>query len=105
MYKLQLSGRFKKSYKKCIKRGYDKSLFEEVVTILMKGEQLPAKYKNHPLHGNYEGWNDCHILPDWILVWKYNHDELILCLIQELILICFSKFIAIAFMNLAKLHK
>ena len=38
MYKLQLSGRFKKSYKKCIKRGYDKSLFEEVVTILMKGE-------------------------------------------------------------------
>ena len=36
MYKLQLSGRFKKSYKKCIKRGYDKSLFEEVVTILMK---------------------------------------------------------------------
>ena len=55
MYKLQLSGRFKKSYKMCIKRGYDKSLFEEVVTILMKGEQLPAKYKNHPLHGNYEG--------------------------------------------------
>ena len=45
MYKLQLSGRFKKSYKKCIKRGYDKSLFEEVVTILMKGEQLPEKYK------------------------------------------------------------
>ena len=55
MYKLQLSGRFKKLYKKCIKRGYNKSLFEEVVTILMKGEQLPVKYKNHPLHGNYEG--------------------------------------------------
>ena len=55
MYKLQLFGRFKKSYKKCIKRGYDKFLFEEVVTILMKGEQLPAKYKNHTLHGNYEG--------------------------------------------------
>lgn len=48
MYKLQLSGRFKKSYKKCIKRGYDKTLFEEVVSILLRGEPLPAKYKNHP---------------------------------------------------------
>lgn len=66
MYKLRLSGRFKKSYKRCMKRGYDKSLFEEVVAVLMKGDKLPEKYKNHPLHGNYEGWNDCHILPDWI---------------------------------------
>lgn len=82
MYKLQLSGRFKKSYKKCIKRGYDKTLFEEVVSILLRGESLPAKYKNHPLHGNYEGWNDCHILPDWVLVWKYDNDKLILCLLD-----------------------
>ncbi|MDY4843595.1 MAG: type II toxin-antitoxin system YafQ family toxin [Prevotella sp.] len=82
MYKLQLSGRFKKSYKKCIKRGYDKFLFEEVVSILSRGEPLPAKYMNHPLHGNYEGWNDCHILPDWVLVWKYDNDELILCLLD-----------------------
>ena len=57
-YKLQLSGRFKKSYK--------------------KSEQ----YHNHPLHGNYEGWNDCHILPDWILVWRYNNDKLELCLLD-----------------------
>lgn len=47
-----------------MKRGYDKSLFEEVVAVLMKGDKLPEKYKNHPLHGNYEGWNDCHILLD-----------------------------------------
>ena len=64
-----------------MKRGFDKSLLEEVVSILMKGEKLPAKYKNHPLHGNYEGWMDCHILPDWILVWRYNNDELVLCLL------------------------
>ena len=43
---------------------------------------LPEKYKNHPLHGNYEGWNDCHILPDWILVWRYDNDELVLCLLD-----------------------
>ncbi len=65
-----------------MKRGYDKSLFEKVVTILMNGEQLPEQYHNHPLHGNYEGWNDCHIQPDWILVWRYKDDELILCLLD-----------------------
>ena len=65
-----------------MKRGYDKSLFEKVVSILMKGEPLPKEYKNHPLHGNYEGWNDCHIQPDWVLVWKYKDDELILCLLD-----------------------
>ena len=43
---------------------------------------IACKYKNHLLHGNYEGWNDCHILPDWILVWKYDNDELILCLLD-----------------------
>lgn len=82
MYKLRLSGCFKKSYKRYMKRGYDKSLFEEVVAVLMKGDKLPEKYKNHPLHGNYEGWNDCHILPDWILVWRYDNDELVLCLLD-----------------------
>ena len=65
-----------------MKRGYDKSLFEEVVAVLMKGDKLPEKYKNHPLQGNYEGWNDCHILPDWILVWRYDNDELVLCLLD-----------------------
>lgn len=65
-----------------MKRGYDKSLFEEVVAVLMKGDKLPEKYKNHPLHGNYEGWNDCHILPGWILVWRYDNDELVLCLLD-----------------------
>jgi len=65
-----------------MKRGYDKALFENVVTILMNGEKLPEQYHNHSLHGNYEGWNDCHILPDWILVWRYNNDSLELCLLD-----------------------
>ncbi len=65
-----------------MKRGYNKSLFEEVVSILMKGEELPKKFKNHPLHGNYEGWNDCHIQPDWILVWRYENNDLILSLLD-----------------------
>ncbi len=48
----------------------------------MNGEKLPEQYHNQPLHGNYEGWNDCHILPDWILVWRYNNDRLELCLLD-----------------------
>ena len=60
----------------------DPSLFEEVVSILAEGKELPAKYRNHPLHGNYEGWIDCHIQSDWLLIWKYKNDELILCLLE-----------------------
>ena len=80
-YKIQLSGRLKKSYKRCMKRGLDASLFEEVVSLLSEGKELPLKYKNPPLHGDYEGWMDCHIQPDWLLIWKYKNDELILCLL------------------------
>ena len=80
-YKIQLSGRFKKSYKRCMKRGLDASLFEEVVSLLSEGKELPLKYKNPPLHGDYEGWMDCHIQPDWLLIWKYKNDELLLCLL------------------------
>ena len=78
MYKIKLSGRFKKSYKKCIKRGLERSSLEYVIKLLVNGEVLPKKYKNHQLSGNYEGCMECHISPDWLLIWKYNDDELTL---------------------------
>lgn len=81
-YKIHLVGSFKKSYKRCVKRGLDISLFEEVVTLLLKGEPLPSKYKNHPLTGHYKGWYDCHIEPDWLLIWRYERDELVLSLLD-----------------------
>lgn len=58
MYKIRLSKRFKKSYKRCIRRGLDMKCLEEVISILANGEKLPRKYKNHPLHGDYEGCMD-----------------------------------------------
>lgn len=82
MYKIKVGNRFKKSYKRCVKRGLDTKKFECVVHLLAEGEPLPEKYKNHPLHGNYEGWNDCHIEPDWILIWRYEEDELLLTLLD-----------------------
>lgn len=55
-------------------------LLEEVVDILVNEETLPAKYKNHPLKGKYSGYYDCHILPDWLLIYKIEKDKLILLL-------------------------
>lgn len=53
---------------------------EEVVDLLANGKTLPAKYKNHPLKGNYLGYYDCHILPDWVLIYKIEKEKLILLL-------------------------
>ncbi len=79
-YLIKYSGRFKKSYKRCIKRGCDPELFQTVVKILSDTGSLPAEYKPHILHGNYEGFWECHITPDWLLVWLQNDNELILTL-------------------------
>ena len=56
------------------------SLLENVVDMLARGEILPPKYKNHPLKGNLAGYYDCHILPDWILIYKIEKEKLILLL-------------------------
>lgn len=48
--------------------------------MLANGETLPPKYKNHPLKGNYVGYYDCHILPDWVLIYKLEKEKLILLL-------------------------
>ena len=48
--------------------------------MLAKGESLPAKYNNHPLKGNYSGYYDCHVQPDWILIYKIEKEKLILLL-------------------------
>ena len=58
------------------------ALFQEVVDLLVKGITLPAKYRNHSLTGNYQGWMECHIQPDWLLIWKYEEGELVLCVLE-----------------------
>lgn len=50
--------------------------------ILAKGETLPPKYKNHPLKGKYKGFYDCHILPDWVLIYKIEKEKLVLLLLD-----------------------
>ena len=79
-YTLIYTGEFKRNVKKCVKRGYDLTLLQNVISILqMKGE-LPKEYFPYKLMGNYKGYWECHVMPDWLLLWKQNDKELILTL-------------------------
>ncbi len=80
MLRIRYSSRFKKDYKSIVKRGYDTKLFEEVLSILVQEKTLPQKYLDHPLAGNYFGHRECHITPDWLLIYKIEKDILILSL-------------------------
>ena len=71
---------FKKDFKRIVKRGYDIRLLEEVIEILANGNELPKKYKDHNLIGDYFDCRECHITPDWLLIYKIDGNELILYL-------------------------
>ena len=79
-YQIEYTSRFKKEYKLAKKRGHDISLLRTVIDILAKGETLPEKYKDHPLVSNWIGYRECHIQGDWLLIYKYKDNELILSL-------------------------
>lgn len=72
------TGRFKKDFKLSIKRNRDQQKLFCVVGKLVNGQPLPAQYKDHPLSGRWIGRRDCHIEPDWILIYCICGDDLIL---------------------------
>ena len=72
------SGQFKKDYKKCMKRGLNMELLKEVVAILSIPKPLPPKNRDHPLTGNYKGREECHITPDWLLIYEIDGNDLYL---------------------------
>jgi mRNA interferase YafQ len=82
MYKIRTTNRFDKSLKLCKKRNYDLTLLKEVIDLLANKGILPVKYKAHKLVGNYKGCWECHIRPDWLLIWQQNDDEVILLLMD-----------------------
>ncbi|HKL58444.1 MAG TPA: type II toxin-antitoxin system YafQ family toxin [Sphaerochaeta sp.] len=85
MLKPEFTGQFKKDYKMAVKRGCDPRKLEEVVTILCSEKPLPQSYQDHPLANsrNYKGMRECHIQPDWLLVYKIVQNALILKLIRN----------------------
>lgn len=78
-FTLVKTNRFEKDIKSIIKRGYDITLIEKVIDdYLIIGKPLPAIYKDHKLYGDYEGNRECHITPDWLLVYRIYEDSLFL---------------------------
>lgn len=82
MYKITPTNKFQKDLKKMQKRGSRIELLTEVIKILASGDSLPTKYKDHQLIGNYKGYRECHINPDWLLIYEICNEELILCLVR-----------------------
>lgn len=82
MYTLKFTGAYKKSYKLMIKRGLDTSLLDEVVDQLRRGLPLDEKYRDHELTGNFKGFRECHVKPDWLLIYLVENDILTLTLVD-----------------------
>lgn len=81
-YRLILTGKFKKSLKLAKKRGLDLSLMDGVVNTLQQGLPLADKYRDHELKGKYKGFRECHIQPDWLLIYLIENDVLTLTLVD-----------------------
>ncbi len=82
LYDVEMTSVFKKELKKARKRGLDLQLLDEIVTKLQYGESLPEKNKDHALTGNWDNHRECHIQPDWLLVYRIIENELILLLVR-----------------------
>lgn len=82
MYKIAFTTKFKKSLKRCEKRGLDTRAIDNVIRLLANGGKLPDKHRAHALHGDYEGYMECHITSNWLLVWKTDSTELILIMVD-----------------------
>jgi mRNA interferase YafQ len=77
-YDIVATNKFKSDLKRMDKRGKDLSKLDWVINELVENRPLPPKYKNHALKGEYSGMLECHIDPDWLLIYAYDHDALIL---------------------------
>ena len=78
MLMLNASTAYKKDLKLCKKRGYDLTLLNATINTLLIPAPLPPKNKDHPLSGNHAGERECHITPDWLLIYRVNNGELYL---------------------------
>ena len=81
-YRLKVTGEFKQDLKRCRKRGLPLDELWEVVGKLLNGEILDDKYRVHLLHGDRKGQWECHIQPDWLLIWEQRDQELVLVMLN-----------------------
>ena len=79
-YEISVTTQFKKDLKASRKQGKNEDKLWEVIERLANGEILEQKYCDHNLSGNYAGYRECHVYPDWLLVYKQQNDILLLLL-------------------------
>lgn len=78
MLTLKTTSKFRKDYKRMKKQGKNMSLLKIIINDLLAEEILDPNYHDHPLSGNYAGFRECHILPDWLLIYAIDYDQLLL---------------------------
>lgn len=82
MYEFFYTGQFKRSLKLCIRRGLDIQELKTVLDILQAEGKLPSEYRPHKLQGKYKGCWECHINPDWLMIWEQDDQQLRLILVD-----------------------
>lgn len=82
-YDIVWTTQFKKDYKLAQKRHLNIKILDDVIRALSRGEMLPAKNKDHALSGDWEGYRECHILPDWLLIYRIEDNVLVLTLARN----------------------
>lgn len=80
MLEIYFSSKFKKDYKRVMKQGKDPDVLFRVIDLLAREQPLPDQYRDHALSGNYTGHRECHLQPDWLLIYKQELDRLTLTL-------------------------
>ena len=80
MYAIRPTNKFRQDLKLCQKRGYNMQAITDVIKKLAAGETRPPKNRDHELSGIYKGFRECHIQPDWLLIYRINNNDLILFL-------------------------
>jgi mRNA interferase YafQ len=78
MKALRFGGAFRKDLKRITKRGYDRSRLDSIVDTLRQGGPLPLSVRAHPLKGEWKGYWECHVAPDWLLIYKISDQEVML---------------------------
>ena len=78
MRSLRLSGAFKRDMRKIGRRGYETTKLDRIVVALCTGASLPPSCRPHPLKGDWKGYHECHISPDWLLIYRVTTDEVLL---------------------------
>ena len=81
-YRIERTTQFKKDFKLAEKQGMDMTKLADAVRLLADGEMLPREYLDHELQGKYKGYRECHIEPDWLLLYKITESVLVLSLVR-----------------------